>query len=172
MSHEEKFNEGQNFFDCLFSPKIIAEEKTGRLIAEVPIFVDEIIVRWDGKIVQIQNQMELDAAFQLNHTQVDDDYFLEYSSCEENRNIPHSCSPNTGFQGSRTLVAMRPIKKGEFISRDFAMSETKFVKEIPCGCGTAECRKLLKPTDWCMPQLLKKYAGFYSPYLQKKITSL
>lgn len=82
--------------------------------------------------------------------------------------INHSCAPNCGIRGSLQIVAMRNIEPGEEITFDYAMTEsTKY--SIKCGCGAKSCRKLVTGDDWKIPELQKKYCGYFSDYLQTKI---
>lgn len=85
--------------------------------------------------------------------------------------INHSCSPNAGIQGQICLVAMRDIDTNEEITFDYATVLTQWVGmgAIQCNCNSLECRQLIKADDWKSPELQKKYAGFFSSYIQKKI---
>jgi len=89
----------------------------------------------------------------------------------------HSCEPNAGFKGQIFLVAMRDINKGEEITFDYSMvvSETKgcdVVFEMACQCGLPNCRKKITEYDWLIPDLQKKYDGYFQQYLQEKIDDL
>ena len=86
----------------------------------------------------------------------------------------HSCNPNSGFKGQMFLVAMRDIKKDEEITFDYAMAVSKsigsdIVFEMECKCGSSNCRKRITEEDWKIPELRKKYNGYFSQYLQEKI---
>ena len=87
--------------------------------------------------------------------------------------VNHSCEPNAGFRSSHTLVAMRDIAAGEEIVYDYAMTdmdvEDLACAEMRCLCGTPSCRGVITGNDWRRPDLQRKYAGFFSPYLQQEI---
>jgi len=86
----------------------------------------------------------------------------------------HSCDPNCGFRGQIFLVAMRDIAPGEEVTFDYAMivspSEySDIVFEMECGCGSEHCRKNITEEDWRLPELRKRYSGFFSQYLEDRI---
>ena len=44
--------------------------------------------------------------------------------------------------------------------------------EFDCACGSARCRGRVTGNDWRDPLLWKRYAGHFSPYLQRRIAAL
>ena len=40
---------------------------------------------------------------------------------------------------------------------------------LECKCGAPNCRKILTGKDWQLPELQKRYAGYFSTYLARKI---
>ena len=84
--------------------------------------------------------------------------------------LNHSCDPNAGIQNSIKIVAMRDIQPGEEITFDYAMSESRELS-LECACGKENCRKKITSDDWKLPELQKKYQGYFSDYLQKKLAS-
>nr|MBA2564544.1 CYTH domain-containing protein [Gemmatimonadota bacterium] len=54
------------------------------------------------------------------------------------RHVGHSCAPNAGIRGERTLVAMQGILPEQEVRRDYAMTE--YDLDRVCCCGTAACR--------------------------------
>ncbi|MGH3270311.1 MAG: hypothetical protein ACRDN1_14840 [Trebonia sp.] len=40
---------------------------------------------------------------------------------------------------------------------------------MPCQCGTADCRGVITGHDWQRPDLQRKYRGYFSWYLQRRI---
>jgi SET domain-containing protein len=86
----------------------------------------------------------------------------------------HSCSPNTGFRGQVFLVALRNIRRGEEVTFDYAMVVSPSVGcnvafEMTCQCGAPECRRCITEHDWALPELQRRYRGYFSQYLQEKI---
>lgn len=138
-------------------------------MAAVPIFVDEILVRWGGRVMEEPAFRALPETFRTRSLQIDWHSYLVPFEITEADYFNHSCDPNAGLQGPRTLVAMRPIKKGEVIAYDYAMSDSSNYDEFPCACGSPQCRQRVTGEDWKRPDLQAKYRGFFSPYLAQKI---
>jgi hypothetical protein len=103
--------------------------------------------------------------------QVDDDLFFVATNKEELEDadfINHSCNPNCGIKGTLKVVAMREVEPGEEITIDYAMCESSEYA-MRCNCESSDCRKTIRGNDWKIKELQKKYKGFFSDYLQKKI---
>jgi hypothetical protein len=67
--------------------------------------------------------------------------------------------------------------KNEEITFDYAMVVSEsvgsdFVFELECKCGSSNCRNKITENDWKLPEIQKKYHGFFSQYLQDKIAFL
>ena len=74
--------------------------------------------------------------------------------------LNHSCEPNSGIKDRLKIVVMRDINIGEEITFDYAMSESsKF--SMRCKCGSKKCRKIITGDDWKIPELQKRYKGFF-----------
>lgn len=102
--------------------------------------------------------------------QVDDDAFLVPAGPPEPADhVNHSCEPNAGMRGQITLVAMRPIAAGEEIVMDYAMTDASPFWEFDCLCGASACRGRVTGDDWRRPDLQRKYAEYFSPYLRDRI---
>lgn len=103
--------------------------------------------------------------------QIDDEFFIVPSNRKELEKtgiFNHSCKPNCGFSNQIILVAIKEIKKGEELVFDYAFNET-LMEEFKCNCGSKECRKIIKPTDWKNKEIQEKYGKYFSPYLKEKI---
>jgi hypothetical protein len=83
--------------------------------------------------------------------------------------LNHSCDPNLGWAGERTLVALRDIAAGDELTVDYAtvIVDAGFV--MMCHCETYRCRQVIEGTDWQIPQLQRRYAGFWAPAVQRLI---
>ena len=88
----------------------------------------------------------------------------------------HSCNPNVGYCGQIIFVAMRDIGAGEELTFDWAMGtdESIFGKDLrfPCRCGSPKCRKVLTAHDWSRRELQSRYKGYFSTYIQKRVSAL
>jgi len=80
----------------------------------------------------------------------------------------HSCNANLGVRGEITFVAMRNVRAGEELTHDWAMTDDDDYS-VECQCGAPNCRKILTGKDWQRPELQKRYAGYFSAYLARKI---
>ena len=73
-------------------------------------------------------------------------------------------------------MAMRDIDISEHVTFDYAMclhaSPEMLRYELECLCGSANCRGIITEDDWKLPDLQKKYDGYFSWYLQEKINKL
>jgi hypothetical protein len=67
---------------------------------------------------------------------------------------------------------MRDIGPGEEITFDYAMSDGSGYDEFACACGAATCRGRVTGEDWRLPALWRRYEGYFSPYLQRRIDTL
>ncbi len=57
------------------------------------------------------------------------------------RYLDHSCDPNCVLEG-RTLVARRPIARGEKICFDYESTEHTLSEPFRCACGTCDGRMI------------------------------
>jgi hypothetical protein len=105
--------------------------------------------------------------------QIDHDLYLVSSDTPEPGDmLNHSCEPNCGLVGSQVLVAMRDIEAGEELSFDYAMCDASDYDEFTCLCEQPTCREVVTGMDWRKPELQVKYAGYFSPYLIRRIAAL
>ena len=106
--------------------------------------------------------------------QIDDDLFFVATNKEELEDVDflnHSCDPNCGIRGTLQIVAIKDINPGDEMVFDYAMSEYAEY-EMKCECSSPLCRKVVTGNDWKIPELQKKYNGFFSTALQKKIDNI
>ena len=161
------------------SPKTEVRESKihGRgLFAIAHIDKDEIVAVKGGHIVNEKTLREkITPVLGPVEIQIDDDLFIAPVSEEERElsmlYLNHSCDPNLGMRGEITFVAMRDIRAGEELTHDWAMTDDDDYS-IECNCGVSDCRKTLTGKDWQRPDLQKRYAGYFSAYLARKIILL
>lgn len=159
------------FRDELLNPKIIFNKTEVGLsaFADVPIFEHEILVRWQGRVLSSREFAATSETFRARSIQIGEEQYLVPFEITSANCFNHSCDPNAGLQGPRTLVAMRPIKKGEPICYDHSMSNGSPYDGFSCRCGTQTCRGKVTGNDWKLPPLQERYRGFFSPYLVERI---
>jgi len=161
------------------SPKTEVRESKihGRgLFAMSDIAKDEIVAVKGGHIVDRKTLREKIApVLGPVEIQIDDDLFIAPVSDEERElsmlYLNHSCDSNLGVRGEITFVAMRDINAGEELTHDWAMTDDDD-DSTECNCGAPDCRKTLTGKDWQRPDLQKRYAGYFSAYLARKIALL
>ena len=138
-----------------------------------PLQPGELVAIWSGFIVNGAKLKMLPEEMQKHTLQVEEDAYLVTSVPDEPADyINHSCNPNVGLSGQITLVAMRDIEPGEEICFDYAMSDGSPYDEFECACGATNCRGRVTGDDWRRPELWARYAGYFSPYLQRRIEAL
>jgi hypothetical protein len=83
--------------------------------------------------------------------------------------LNHSCEPTLGWADDVTLVAVRDIDADAELTVDYAtaVDDPDFV--MMCHCETYRCRQVIEGTDWRIPQLQQRYAGFWRPDVQRRI---
>ncbi|PYL66534.1 MAG: SET domain-containing protein-lysine N-methyltransferase [Verrucomicrobia bacterium] len=79
--------------------------------------------------------------------------------------------PNLGVRGEITFVAMREIRAGEELTHDWATTDDDDYS-LECKCGAPNCRKIVTGKEWQRPELQRRYAGYFSAYLARKIAVL
>ena len=160
------------------SPKTEVRESKihGRgLFAIADIAKDEIVAVKGGRIVDGKTLREkITPRLGPVEIQIDDDLFIAPVTDEE-RELSmlysnHSCDANLGIRGEITFVAMRDICAGEELTHDWAMTDNDNYS-VQCKCGAPNCRKTVTGKDWQRPELQKRYAGYFSAYLARKIAA-
>ncbi len=131
-----------------------------------------LLTMWGGRVVNSKEYQRLTPFMRTHGLQIEDDLF-QVPLCEDDPAdfFNHSCNPNAGFNNPISLVAMREICEGEEICFDYAMSEDNHFDEFKCACGTNCCRGEVTGKDWQIAELQKRYFGYFSPYLQRRINA-
>jgi SET domain-containing protein len=82
--------------------------------------------------------------------------------------LNHSCEPNVGVEGQIVFVALRDVAAGEELLLDYAMMDDHD-ERMACSCRSATCRGVITGHDWELPELQRKYEGYFSSYLERRI---
>ena len=156
-------------------PKIeIHQEETieGRgMFAREKIYKREIIALWGGDVVDREHFEKLGEHRKRQSAQIEEGYYLVSSKPGPGDFINHSCDANAGLDGQVVIRAMRDIEPGEEVTIDYAMVDGDPRDDFECLCGSPVCRHTVTGNDWMLPDLQKRYAGYFSPYLQHRIES-
>jgi uncharacterized protein len=158
---------------CYTSPKLVGREMPEKgfagLFAIEPVAQGEVLTVYMGEIINGEQLAQLPPADQVHILQIEDDLYIAPIQSEDAHLVNHSCDPNTGFSGQVVTVALRDIEAGEEICFDYAMCDGSSYDEFTCLCGAPHCRGVIRGSDWSLPELWIKYAGYFSPYLQRRI---
>jgi hypothetical protein len=137
-----------------------------------PIAKGELIAVFGGDVYDWAALQALSPATRSLSLQVADGLFLVSAKPGAGDYLNHSCNPNAGLSGQICLVAMRDIAAGEEIRFDYAMCDSLPYDEFKCSCGEPNCRGRVSGDDWKIGELQERYAGYFSPYLQRRIDLL
>jgi hypothetical protein len=146
------------------------------LFATADIAKDEVVAVKGGHIVDRKTLREkITPQLGPVEIQIDDDLFIAPVTSEE-RELSmlysnHSCNANLGIRGEITFVAMRDIHAGEELTHDWAMTDDDDYS-VQCRCGAPNCRKIITGKDWQRRELQKRYEGYFSAYLARKVAML
>jgi len=81
----------------------------------------------------------------------------------------HSCDPNMWLVDAVTVVARRPISRGDEATIDYALLTVDPTWTMRCDCRTALCRQVVTGNDWRRAELRTRYEGHWSPFIQQRI---
>jgi hypothetical protein len=146
----------------------------GRAVyAREPIEPGELVAVWSGRVVSTDGLDELPEEIRRHTVQVEEGLYLASLSPDEAPDfINHSCEPNAGLDGQVAIVALHRIQPGEEVTIDYAMCDGSPYDEFDCACGSSLCRGRVTGADWRIPALWERYAGHFSPYLERRIRAL
>ncbi len=155
------------------SPKIQARPKASGngngIFAQQVLKKGELLAVFGGVVYEWDTFIHLPERERSLCIQVEDNLFLVPRPIGDGDYVNHCCNPNAGLSGQIALVAMRDIQPGEEICFDYAMSDTTPYDEFKCQCGAVNCRGSVTGSDWQLPELQKRYAGYFAPHVQRRI---
>lgn len=132
-----------------------------------------MLVVWGGNVVTGAELARLPLVKRRYSIQIEEDlYQVSPYESEAADHINHSCSPNAGLSSAISLIAMRDIRAGQEVNYDYATSDGSAYDEFDCTCGARNCRGHVSGDDWKLPILQRRYRGYFSPYLQRRISRL
>lgn len=143
------------------------------IFAKENIKKDERVIVFGGYVMNVRQFNALSEKMKSYPFQIADDLYFGLSKIGEVEDadyLNHSCDANCGFGGEITITAMRDIKKEEEITIDYAMClSSQKITPMECRCDSKLCRKKITSRDWKKKDLQKRYAGFFEPFLEKKM---
>jgi SET domain-containing protein len=145
------------------------------LFATEHISAGDIVAVKGGHIVTATQLRRLPDPLPNSGIQIADELHLVALTPEEYEPvmlfINHSCGPNVGFAGNVVLIAMRDVTAGEELTTDYALFDD-YDGQMTCQCDTASRRHVIDGRDWRRRDLQRKYFGYFSWYLQRKISEM
>jgi uncharacterized protein len=161
-----------------FSPKV---EKRKSLIDGRGLFTKEAIGRGEvvvvkgGHVLTKAQRDEIGKKLGPSEIQITKDLFIGPSTKRQREggmmHLNHSCEPNLGVQGQLVFVALRDIEANEELTFDYAMTADE-PDQMNCRCGSENCRGTITGFDWRRPEIQKKYDGYFSWFIQRRIDAL
>jgi hypothetical protein len=155
------------------SPKLegrLIPGKGGRgLFARERVRAGEMLLVWGGDVVTGEQLSWMSEEKHRLAVQIEENLYLVTPNEGPADWVNHSCDPNAGLVGQIVLVALRDIRAGEEICFDYATSDGSPYDEFECGCDSSKCRGHVTGDDWKSPELQARYAGHFSPYIQRRI---
>lgn len=131
-----------------------------------------LLMVWGGQVLPSAVFDALAKDTQRHSVQIEEDLYLLPRVVGPADYINHCCDPNAGLNGQVVVVAMQDITAGEEVCYDYAMTDGSPYDEFACKCGAAACRGRVTGEDWRRPELIDRYAGYFSAYLQRRINEL
>jgi len=155
------------------SPKLegrLIDNKGGRgVFAREKVRANDVLIVWGGEVVTGESLREMWEEKHRLSLQIEEDLYLVTANEGPADWVNHSCNANAGLVGQVVLVALRDIRAGEEICFDYATSDGSPYDEFECHCGAKTCRHHVTGDDWKLTELQVRYAGHFSPYIQRRI---
>jgi hypothetical protein len=129
----------------------------------------DTLVVWGGEVTTGDMLHRMSEEKHRLAVQIEEDLYLVTGAEGPADWVNHSCDPNAGVVGQIVLVALRDIRVGEEVCFDYATTDGSPYDEFECGCGSPRCRGHVTGDDWRLADLQARYAGHFSPYIQRRI---
>jgi uncharacterized protein len=145
------------------------------VFAKQKIKAGEVVVVKGGYILTKAQRDAIGKELGPSEIQITEDLFIGPASKSEREggmmHLNHSCEPNLGLQGQVVYVALRDIEVDEELTFDYAMNDDE-PYEMHCRCGSQSCRGIITGLDWQKPEIQKRYDGYFSWFIQRRIDAL
>lgn len=137
------------------------------VFAQRDIAPGETILRFDGPRIGV-DAMLAKGERRGDVLQIARDQYLDIAA--PGRLVNHSCAPNAGVVGDRSLVALRAIAPGEEITYDYSTTMGDGDWTLRCACGAESCRGEVVDFKGLLPALRERYLrlGVVMAYLREE----
>ncbi len=161
-----------NWLNPKVQPRRAGEKGLG-CYAITPIAAGETVAAFGGWVCERAELDSLSRDRRARSIQIDDHLFLVGPpDAEPGDWINHSCDPTAGILGNVLIVARRDIDPGEELTFDYAMCDTADYDEFECACESPLCRGKVTAQDWMLAELQRRYDGWFSSYVARRIAGL
>lgn len=138
-----------------------------------PIAAGETVAAFGGYVLDRSGLAgQLDERVSRSIQISDELYLLADEVAEDGDLINHSCDPNCGLLGEIVIVAKQAISPGEELTFDYGTCDASDYDEFDCACSARRCRGRVTGQDWRDPAFQVRNAGWFSPYIQRRIDQL
>lgn len=140
------------------------------LFARASIEADEVVIRLGGEVLT-DDEFRARRLVKYSALAIDDHLNLLLGDDSPVNFGNHSCDSSLWMADEVTLVARRRIEAGEEITVDYALHTADLPWSMACRCGSPVCRGVVTNDDWRRRDVQERYAGHFSPFLNRRIAS-
>jgi uncharacterized protein len=140
------------------------------LFARAAIEEGDVVVRLGGEVLTDEEFRARDLE-KYSALAIDDGLNLLIDNDSPTNFGNHSCDANLWMADEVTLIARRPIAAGEEVTVDYATHTADLAWSMTCSCGSPHCRRIVTNEDWRRPDVQERYAGHFSPFLNRRIAA-
>ncbi len=141
------------------------------LFAREAIATGETVVILGGTLLDDDGLRALDGT-RYSSAAIDEHIHVLLDSPNDAEYGNHSCDANTWMRDALTTEVLRGIATGDEITIDYAVLTGVDDWSMECNCGAEACRGVVTGADWRRPDVQRRYAGHFSPFLNRRIASL
>jgi SET domain-containing protein len=142
------------------------------LFAKEPIKAGEVVLVCGGEVLPATALETIKARPKYSSFFISDDLIIVLRDDDPVTFGNHSCDPNLWMHDEVSEEARRDILPGEELTVDYALHTDDASWSMPCRCGSPICRHVVKGDDWRLPELQRRYAGHFSPFINERIRRL
>lgn len=160
--------------ECWLHPDVEVgpSDVAGRgLFATVDLAAGTVVSRLGGTLIdtaELRGLLATGTSY-VDTVEVDAGVHLLLAPGNDNRFANHACDPNLGWVDELSLATLQHVPAGAELLHDYAMSTVEPDFLLRCHCRSYRCRQMVEGTDWRIPQLQRRYAGHWTPYVQRLI---
>jgi hypothetical protein len=144
------------------------------IFTTAPIAPGETVIVWGGTLFTAA-QIAAGEALPRSYTAVSEELFLghtpEHGTTVDDL-INHSCDPAVWMLDEVTLATRRALAPGDEVTIDYAMYLDDDWDPCACRCRSPLCRGWITRDDWRRPELIERYRGRFSPFINRRIERL